>query len=63
MRKTSSKTLSAKQKAELKSLAKIADEDIDTRSIGEVRDWSGAKRGAFFRPVKQQLTIRARRRR
>ena len=24
----------------------------------ELRDWSGAKRGAFYRPVKQQITLR-----
>ena len=58
MRKASSKSLTAKQRAELKALAKLADKDIDTRSIPEVSDWSGAKRGQFFRPVKQQLTLR-----
>ena len=31
---------------------------IDTRDIPEVRDWSGAKRGLFYRPLKQQLTLR-----
>ena len=30
----------------------------DTRDIPEVKDWSGARRGVFFRPVKQQLTLR-----
>jgi uncharacterized protein (DUF4415 family) len=24
----------------------------------EVRDWSGARRGVFFRPIKKQLTLR-----
>jgi len=24
----------------------------------EVRDWSGARRGVLFRPIKQQLTLR-----
>ena len=58
MKKASSRSLTAEQKAELKVLAKLADKDIDTRSIPEVRDWSGAKRGVFFRPVKEQLTLR-----
>jgi uncharacterized protein (DUF4415 family) len=31
---------------------------IDTRDIPEQRDWNGARRGVFFRPVKQQLTLR-----
>lgn len=58
MKKATSKTLTPKQRAELKALARRAEKDIDTRSIPEVRDWSGAKRGVFFRPVKQQLTLR-----
>lgn len=57
MKKVSSK-LTPKQRAELKALAKLSDKDIDIRSVPEVRDWSGAKRGVFFRPVKQQLTLR-----
>ncbi len=36
----------------------MAEEDIDTSDIPEVTDWSGAKRGLFYRPVKQQLTLR-----
>lgn len=61
MKKASSKapkTLTAKQKAELKALAALPDDEIDTSEISEVRDWSGAKRGLFYRPVKQQLTLR-----
>jgi len=58
MKKASSRSLSARQKAELKALAERDERDIDTRSMGEDRDWSGAKRGVFFRPVKQQLTLR-----
>lgn len=58
MKKASSKPLTAKQRAELKALARLADRDIDTRSIPEARSWAGAKRGVFFRPLKQQLTLR-----
>ena len=58
MRKASSKPLTAKQKAELDALSRLPEERIDTRKIPEVRDWSGAKRGLFYRPVKQQLTLR-----
>ena len=53
-----SKPLTAKQKAELKALAALPDDKIDTSDIPEVLDWSGAKRGLFSRPVKQQLTLR-----
>lgn len=50
--------LTAKQKAELNSLADKPDEQIDTKDIPEMSNWKGAKRGVFFRPVKQQITLR-----
>jgi hypothetical protein len=43
MKKANSKPLTARQSAELKSLVGLADTDIDTRSIAEVRDWRGAR--------------------
>jgi uncharacterized protein (DUF4415 family) len=58
MKKSSSKVLTRKQRAELAALAAMPDEAIDTSDAPEVRDWSGAKRGLFYRPVKQQLTLR-----
>jgi uncharacterized protein (DUF4415 family) len=58
MKKASSRSLTRKQAAELKALAALPDDQIDTNDIPEVRDWSGAKRGLFYRPVKQQLTLR-----
>ena len=36
----------------------MADEDIDTNDIPEVKDFSGAVRGRFYRPIKQQITLR-----
>lgn len=58
MRKATSKSLSRAEKAELKALQAMPDDAIDTRDIPEVRDWAGAKRGVFYRPIKQQLTLR-----
>ena len=58
MRKGSSKRLSAAQLAELRALEALPDEKIDTGDMPEVRASAGAKRGVFWRPVKQQLTIR-----
>ena len=46
------------QKAEIESLAALSDEKIDTSDIPEILDWSGARRGALYRPVKQQITLR-----
>jgi len=50
--------LTPEQLAELKSLTALPDDAIDTSDAPEVLDWSGAKRGLFYRPVKQQLTLR-----
>ena len=36
----------------------MRDEDIDFSEIPEVTDWTGATRGRFYRPIKQQLTLR-----
>jgi len=58
MKKAISKRLTPAQRTELKSLAARRDEQIDTSDAPELLDWSGAKRGLFYRPVKQQLTLR-----
>jgi uncharacterized protein (DUF4415 family) len=58
MRKGRSKPLTAEQQAELEVLAALLDDQIDTREMPEVRDWSGARRGVLYRPVKQQITLR-----
>jgi uncharacterized protein (DUF4415 family) len=44
--------------AELAALARVCDEDVDTSDIPEVKDWSGAVRGKFFRPVKEAISLR-----
>jgi uncharacterized protein (DUF4415 family) len=58
MKKATSKRLTRAQLAELKSLAALPDDAIDTSDAPELLDWSAAKRGLFYRPVKQQLTLR-----
>ena len=58
MRKGHSRPLSLKQKAELKALAALPDEQIDTTEMPEIIDWSDARRGVLYRPVKQQITLR-----
>ena len=44
--------------AQLDRRAAMPDEDIDLSDIPEKLDWSNAVRGKFYRPVKQQLTLR-----
>jgi uncharacterized protein (DUF4415 family) len=58
MKKVPSKGLNTRQRAEIAALARLPEEKVDTRSIPEVTDWSNAKRGLFYRPVKKQLTLR-----
>jgi uncharacterized protein (DUF4415 family) len=58
MKKGTSKRLTSKQRAELKSVEALRDDAIDTSDAPELQDWSGAKRGLFYRPIKQQLTLR-----
>ena len=58
MKKGTYKRGTGSQRAELKALAALSDDAIDTSDVPELLDWSGAKRGLFYRPVKQQLTLR-----
>ena len=58
MKKGRSDRLTPVQQAELEALAALPDDQIDTRDMPEVCDWSEARRGLFFRPIKQQLTLR-----
>ena len=44
--------------AELAALAAMRDEDIDYSDIPPVTDFSEFKRGVFYRPEKQAVTIR-----
>jgi uncharacterized protein (DUF4415 family) len=43
---------------ELLELLRLRDEDIDTSDIPEVKDWSKAVKGKFYRPLKEAVTIR-----
>ena len=58
MKKEPSRELTKQQKAEIEALAALTDERIDTSDIPEIPDWSGARRGTLYRPVKQQITLR-----
>ena len=49
--------LNENQKAELKAIRSLPDEVIDTSDIPEVLDWSNARRGVLYRPVKQEFTL------
>lgn len=50
--------MTKQQSEELRRLAEQPEETIDTSDIQEVEDWSEAQRGRFYRPLKQQVTLR-----
>ena len=52
------KTGAKRQGQELAALVRLRDEDIDTSDIPEVKDWSRAVVGKFFRPIKEPVTLR-----
>lgn len=43
---------------QLRELAELPDEQIDTRDIPEIKDFSNAEVGRFYRPIKKQVTLR-----
>jgi uncharacterized protein (DUF4415 family) len=58
MKKVISKPMTPAQKAELDTMALLPDDQINTVALPEQQDWSGARRGVFYRPIKKQLTLR-----
>lgn len=43
---------------EIRGLKRMKDHEIDVTDIPEIRDWSKAVVGKFYRPIKKSLTIR-----
>ena len=43
---------------QIRALEALPEDQIDTSDAPEILDWSDARRGAFYRPVKQQITLR-----
>ena len=58
MKKGSTSNRTARQQAELKALKALPDERVDTTDMPGALDWSDSRRGVFYRPVKQQITLR-----
>jgi uncharacterized protein (DUF4415 family) len=50
--------VSRKQNKELATIAALRDDKIDFSDAPEMRDWSQAVVGKFYRPIKKSLTIR-----
>ena len=58
MKKANSSPLPPEIQSEVDALVALPDSEINTDDIPEVRDWSNAKRGMLYRPVKKQITLR-----
>ena len=58
MKKKHSNSLPWEIQAEIDALAVLPESEINTDDLPEVRDWKGAQRGGFYRPIKQQITLR-----
>lgn len=56
--KKESKKLASKLEKELAALDAMRDKDIDLSDAPETADWTAAERGKFYRPVKEQVTLR-----
>jgi len=48
----------SRRASELAALKRVKDSAIDLSDIPELRDWSAAVVGRFYRPIKKPLTIR-----
>ena len=57
MKKGNPKPLTPKLKAELETLARMPESEIDTTEMSPIRDWSKAVRG-LYRPLKRPLSLR-----
>ena len=44
--------------AQVRALEDLPEDQIDTTDAPEILDWSDARRCLFYRPVKQQITLR-----
>jgi uncharacterized protein (DUF4415 family) len=58
MKKGNRKQLTPKLRAQLKVLAAMPENEIDTTEMPPVTDWSHAVRGPFYRPIKRPLSLR-----
>lgn len=60
MKKTEAfEAFTEQQKADLDALEARPDGSVDTSDIPEILDWSGGKRGLFYRPPQREAVSRS----
>ncbi len=52
------KKASTSRASQVRALKGMKDSEIDLSDIPEIKDWSKAVVGRFYRPIKQSLTVR-----
>ena len=52
--------LPADVQEQIRALEALPEDQIDTTDAPEILDWSDARLGVFYRPVKQQITMHGR---
>lgn len=50
--------LPADVQKQMQAFKELPDDQTDTTDMPEILDWSDSRRGVFYRPVKQQITLR-----
>jgi uncharacterized protein (DUF4415 family) len=58
MKENVMKKITKIQQSEIDQLNLLSEDNIDTSDIQEIKDWSNSEVGKFFRPKKQQVTLR-----
>lgn len=48
----------SRHKKSLRALKYLPEKEIDINDVPEVRDWDGAVRGRFYRPIKKAVSLR-----
>ena len=58
MKKERFNPIPSELQAEVEALADLPDDQIQTDDSPEVLDWSNARRGVFYQPSQQEITLR-----
>lgn len=58
MKKGTAGQLNSEQAELLSEFDTLADDQMATSDVAEITDWNGVQQGLFYRPIKQQVTLR-----